>query len=165
MKALSPSGTSARVWPPPCVLLGWPRAFATPEGRAGSLSHRCRGPIPHIQDVAGTPREEFCLDVASEWPSAKPLAPCGTWRALARSLPTGRHRRTTLHTTNAIIYFDVFPKIKTFQTQLRYKIQHKMRFIPISHIKQKITQKLFCQNQLIDCVFRSSQGCLPRPRH
>lgn len=40
-----------------------------------------------------------------------------------------------------------------------------MRFIPISHIKQKITQKLFCQNQLIDCVFRSSQGRLPRPRH
>lgn len=71
-----------------------------------------------------------------------------------------------MHTTNAIIYFDVFPKIKTFQTQLRYKIQHKMRFIPISHVKQKIIQKLFCQNQLIDCMFRSSsQGRLPRPRH
>lgn len=37
-----------------------------------------------------------------------------------------------------------------------------MRFIPISHIKQKIFQKLLCQNQLVDCMFRSSsQGCLP----
>lgn len=45
-----------------------------------------------------------------------------------------------MHTTNAIIYFDVFQKSKRFQTQLRYKIQHKMRFIPISHIKQKFSE-------------------------
>lgn len=37
-----------------------------------------------------------------------------------------------------------------------------MRFIPISHIKQKIFQKLLCQNQLVNCMFHSSsQGHLP----
>lgn len=44
-------------------------------------------------------------------------------------------------------------KSKCFQTQLRYKIQHKMRFITISPIKQKIFQKSLRQNQLVDPVF------------
>lgn len=44
-------------------------------------------------------------------------------------------------------------KSKCFQTQLRYKIQHKMRFITISPIKQKNFQKSLRQNQLVDPVF------------
>lgn len=34
-----------------------------------------------------------------------------------------------------------------------------MRLIPISHIKQKIFQKLFCQNQLVDHFPLLPQRC------
>lgn len=59
-----------------------------------------------------------------------------------------------------LFIFMCFQKSERSETQLGYKIQHKMRFIPISHKKQKIFQKSFCQNQLVDPTFHPS-----RPKH
>lgn len=117
----------------------------------------------------GTPREELGPDVASECSSAKPGGSVELTRRPERGLARPRAGGTTPedHTAyNKCHYlFRCFQKSKRFQTQLRYKIQHKMRFIPISHIKQKSFQKLFCQSQLVDGIFLSSlQRRLPRPR-
>lgn len=66
-----------------------------------------------------------------------------------------------------LFYFDCFQKSKHFQTQLRYKIQHKMRiytsfFFFFSHRKQKYIQNEFqntLQSQLVADILlvRASQ--------
>lgn len=74
---------------------------------------------PHPQEAAGTPREEFWLDVASKCSSAKPRGFVGLARrprrGLARPHPAGQHQRITLHTTNAIIYLDVSKNQNVFK--------------------------------------------------
>lgn len=73
------------------------------------------------------------------WPSGPHMAP----ESLA--WPT-RLDGTEGHTVQQMPSFILmFPKSKRFQTQLRYKIQHKVRSIPISHITQKIVRNHFAK--------------------
>lgn len=135
----TPPGVSPQVLSPlPSKPLGQPQLFsiyAVPEGRAGAVPQMSWSHPPAPRTQCGPRGKTWPLRVLSEALRVRLLT-------VAPGAPAGPTRPDSTRGSHSVqqmplFIFMCFQKSERSETQLRYKIQHKMRFIPIFPQKAK----------------------------